>query len=283
MGSTRCLQEISPRPRDRRAPRDAAGCITSASNARSGGTRESVNRRTRRRQRGTRADRARAGRGRALSFLGSRTSVKASAETTAGRVAVIEHLSPRGSGSPLHIHSSEDEWFYVIEGELTFWVGGQVISAPTGSFIYGPRGVPHTFLVASEIARFLLVTEPAGFSGFIRTLAEPAQSLADSAATERAARPCARGPGRRRLRDRDPRPARDPGLSSGSRVGLVSQSIGWSSHTPWRITVRPANSFTPLHTCIRCGDSWTYGCPRRHLRWAPCRARPTPAALGRVR
>ena len=89
------------------------------------------------------------GEGESLWFLGSHTSVKASAETTAGRVAVIEHLSPRGSGSPLHVHSREDEWFYVIEGELTFWVGGQVIDAPAGSFVYGPRGIPHTFLVSS--------------------------------------------------------------------------------------------------------------------------------------
>jgi quercetin dioxygenase-like cupin family protein len=117
------------------------------------------------------------GEGESLWFLGSHTSVKASAETTAGRVAVIEHLSPRGSGSPLHVHSREDEWFYVIEGELTFWVGGQVIDAPAGSFVYGPRGIPHTFLVSSETARFLLVTEPGNFSGFLRTLAQPADAV----------------------------------------------------------------------------------------------------------
>jgi quercetin dioxygenase-like cupin family protein len=41
-----------------------------------------------------------------------------------------------------------------------------VIEAPAGSFVYGPRGIRHTFEVASEEARFLLVTEPAGFEGF---------------------------------------------------------------------------------------------------------------------
>ena len=115
--------------------------------------------------------------GEALWFLGILATIKASAETTDGRVAVIEHLAPRGSGSPLHVHRREDEWFYVTEGELTFWVGGQVISAPAGAFIYGPRDVPHTFEVASTQAKFLLVTEPAGFEHFMRTLAEPAQSL----------------------------------------------------------------------------------------------------------
>lgn len=115
--------------------------------------------------------------GEALWFLGVLATIKASSETTGGRVAVIEHLAPRGAGSPLHVHRREDEWFYVTEGELTFWVGGQVIQAPAGSFVYGPRDIPHTFEVASDEARFLLVTEPAGFEAFMRTVAQPAQAL----------------------------------------------------------------------------------------------------------
>ena len=115
--------------------------------------------------------------GEALWFLGVLATIKASSETTDGRVAVIEHLAPQGAGSPLHVHHNEDEWFYVTEGELTFWVGGQLTNAPAGSFVYGPRGIPHTFTVTSPEARFLLVTEPAGFEGFMRALSEPAQSL----------------------------------------------------------------------------------------------------------
>jgi quercetin dioxygenase-like cupin family protein len=119
-----------------------------------------------------------AGEGDALWFLGSLVTIKSSAESTDGRVAVIESYSPRGGGSPLHVHRREDEWFYVTEGELTFWVGGQVIKAPAGAFVYGPRDIPHTFEVTSDEARFLLVAEPAGFEGFVRAVAEPAQSLA---------------------------------------------------------------------------------------------------------
>jgi quercetin dioxygenase-like cupin family protein len=118
-----------------------------------------------------------AGEGEALWFLGCLVTIKASSQTTAGRVAVIEHLAPRGSGSPLHVHHHEDEWFYVTEGELTFWVGGQVIVAGAGSFVYGPRDIPHTFTVSSETARFLLVSEPAGLEGFICALAQPATQL----------------------------------------------------------------------------------------------------------
>ena len=117
------------------------------------------------------------GEGEALWFLGVLATIKASAETTDGRVAVIEHLAPQGGGSPLHVHHNEDEWFYVMEGELTFWVGGRLIEAVAGSFVYGPRDIPHTFTVTSAQARFLLVTEPAGFENFMRALSEPAQTL----------------------------------------------------------------------------------------------------------
>lgn len=117
----------------------------------------------------------RQGEGEARWFLGGLTTIKASASATAGRVAVTENWAPRGHGSPLHLHRNEDEWFYVLSGELTFWVDGQVITATAGSFVYGPRNVPHTFVVSSDEARFLLVVEPAGFDEFVRELSEPAQ------------------------------------------------------------------------------------------------------------
>ena len=117
------------------------------------------------------------GEGEARWFLGALATIKSSGETTGGRVAVTENWAPRGHGSPLHVHHNEDEWFYVLSGELTFWVDGQVITATDGSFVYGPRDVPHTFTVTSEEARFLLVIEPAGFENFLRALSEPAESL----------------------------------------------------------------------------------------------------------
>ena len=114
------------------------------------------------------------GEGEAYWFFGGLTTIKSSGDQTSGRVAVTEHLGPRGSGSPLHVHHNEDEWFYVLEGELTIWVEGKTVAAGAGSFVFGPRDVPHTFVVSSEQARFLLVTEPAGFEGFVRALAAPA-------------------------------------------------------------------------------------------------------------
>lgn len=110
------------------------------------------------------------GAGEHLWFFGGLTTIKAASDN----VMVTEQTAPRGSGSPLHVHHNEDEWFYVLEGELTIWVDGETHVAPAGSFVYGPRDIPHTFTVSSELARFLLVTEPGDFAGFVRTLAEPA-------------------------------------------------------------------------------------------------------------
>jgi quercetin dioxygenase-like cupin family protein len=116
--------------------------------------------------------------GEAIWFMASLALIKSDAVTTAGTVSVIEQIAPPGGGSPLHRHTREDEWFYVIEGELTFWVGGQTTRAPAGSFVYGPKGIAHTFQVTSETpARFLLVTEPAGFEGFVRALGTPAKAM----------------------------------------------------------------------------------------------------------
>ena len=114
------------------------------------------------------------GEGEHLWFFGGLTTIKTDGAASGGRVMVTEQLAPRGAGSPLHVHHNEDEWFYVLEGELTIWVAGKTIVAGTGGFVFGPRDVPHTFIVSSERARFLLVTEPAGMEGFIRALAVPA-------------------------------------------------------------------------------------------------------------
>jgi quercetin dioxygenase-like cupin family protein len=116
------------------------------------------------------------GEGEALWFLGGLVTIKAAGAATGGRFALIDQFAPRGHGSPLHVHEREDEWFYVMEGELAFWVGGKHIKAPAGSFVYGPRGIPHTFAVVSDEARFLVGVEPAGFENFVRALAQPAAS-----------------------------------------------------------------------------------------------------------
>ena len=138
---------------------------------------------------------------------------------------VTEQLSPRGSGSPLHVHHNEDEWFYVLEGELTIWVDGRTVVAGAGAFVFGPRDVPHTFVVSSEQARFLLVTEPAGFEGFVRALARAGDRAGDPARPDGAAGHGAGATRRRRTWARDPRPSRHPRLPT-DRVGHSTPAAG---------------------------------------------------------
>ena len=117
------------------------------------------------------------GEGEALWFLGTLVVIKATHDATGGRVAVLENLAPRGAGSPLHVHHREDEWFHVLEGELTIWVDGLTHVAGPGAFAFLPAGRPHTFTVSSDTARFLISAGPAGFEDFVRAAAVPAERL----------------------------------------------------------------------------------------------------------
>ena len=116
--------------------------------------------------------------GQAVWFLGTLVIMKATGEQTAGAFGLIDNLMPGGFASPYHMHRNEDESFYVVEGEMTFYVGEESVKAEAGAFIYGPRGVPHGFEVdGTEPARILLLNTPAGFEGFPVEVGEPAKEL----------------------------------------------------------------------------------------------------------
>ena len=117
------------------------------------------------------------GEGEAWWWLGvTLATIKATGEETGGRYTLIEVLEPQGAEVPLHVHHNEDEAFYILEGEMTFYVGEETIKAGPGSFLFGPRDVPHTYTVDSGPARLLFLLTPAGFEGFIRETSEPATS-----------------------------------------------------------------------------------------------------------
>jgi hypothetical protein len=73
------------------------------------------------------------------------------------------------------VHHREDEAFWSLERELTFQVGDETIKASPGSFLYGPRDVPHRYTVDSGPARMLFLLSPAGFEEFIYATSEPAK------------------------------------------------------------------------------------------------------------
>jgi quercetin dioxygenase-like cupin family protein len=118
-----------------------------------------------------------AGDGEATWFMGQLATVKMGSDQTRGRCALLEFVTPAGGGPPYHVHRSQDESFYVLEGEITFYVGDAIIEAAPGSFAFGPRNVPHTFVVGPQApARYLLFTEPAGFDRFVAEVGVPAET-----------------------------------------------------------------------------------------------------------
>jgi quercetin dioxygenase-like cupin family protein len=89
--------------------------------------------------------------------------MKARAADTGGALGLVEASLYRGFGPPLHVHRREDEAFYVIEGEIRFRQGEEEFVGGPGTWVWGPREVPHTFKVESERARALILVTPGGF------------------------------------------------------------------------------------------------------------------------
>lgn len=105
--------------------------------------------------------------------IGGDVTFLARGEQTNGAVTVLEVGVPPGEGPPLHVHTREDEWIHVLEGELRWKLDGELSATPAGSFVFIPRGVAHCFQnVGAEPGRMLVTFAPAGMEGFFDRLAE---------------------------------------------------------------------------------------------------------------
>jgi quercetin dioxygenase-like cupin family protein len=113
--------------------------------------------------------------GEAFWLTGMLQTVKIGAADTGGRYGLIEVVVPPGLGSPWHVHPEEDEWFFVLDGNLTVYVGDKRVDLTTGGFAFGPEGVPHTFIGAGPgPTRVLVGLAPLQFEGFLREVGQPA-------------------------------------------------------------------------------------------------------------
>jgi mannose-6-phosphate isomerase-like protein (cupin superfamily) len=112
----------------------------------------------------------------AIWFLGTLATVKASADRTGGALSVVEFTHPPGFATPPHVHHATDEGFYVLEGAMRGSCGDRTWHATSGSFVWLPRGVPHSYAVdGEETLRSLAITLPAGFERFVAEAGEPAR------------------------------------------------------------------------------------------------------------
>lgn len=103
------------------------------------------------------------GEGRTIGVVGDIYRFLATGEETDGRYAVMEAIVPPGGGPPPHIHSREEEGFFVLEGEITFQLGEERFVAGAGTFANMPVGSLHSFKNESgKPAKMLISVAPAG-------------------------------------------------------------------------------------------------------------------------
>ena len=105
-------------------------------------------------------------------------STLATGEHTDGSYYLTHAIVPPGGGPPAHVHSREEEAFYVIRGELMFLAGDEPVKAPAGTFVNVPKGTKHRFRNESDAdAEMIFWFAPAGIEGLFRELAEHPEDL----------------------------------------------------------------------------------------------------------
>ncbi|MGB7435718.1 MAG: cupin domain-containing protein [Candidatus Acidiferrum sp.] len=113
-----------------------------------------------------------AGSGHTFTMLGTTWRLLAAGADTGGGFTVLEQVTPAGWGPPRHIHSREDEIFYILEGAYELHVGDERRTVSAGASAILPRDVPHGFRnVASTPGRLLTVITPGGLEEYFLAVA----------------------------------------------------------------------------------------------------------------
>lgn len=108
----------------------------------------------------------------AVSGAGDEYRYLATGESTDGGYFLVEATVPPGGGPPSHVQTREEEAFYILEGELTFYGLDREITAGPGTYLNVPKGAKHRFRNnADRAARMLFFFCPAGIEGLFDELA----------------------------------------------------------------------------------------------------------------
>lgn len=111
-----------------------------------------------------------------LWFLGDLIQPIITSEMTRGLFQMSLTHSKAGSEPPLHEHNGEDEIFYLLEGQISFWAADVAVTLNAGDCILLPKDVPHIFKVSPEAeAKWLVMSAPSGLEQFFRAVAIPAE------------------------------------------------------------------------------------------------------------
>jgi quercetin dioxygenase-like cupin family protein len=108
-------------------------------------------------------------------WMGCLATIKLTSAQSAGQFSLVDCVLPPRVPVPAHIHSVQDETFYILEGKIAFRIDGTTTTARPGSVIFVPRGTRHEFTTISPTpARYLFLHSPGGFDEFVRLTSEPA-------------------------------------------------------------------------------------------------------------
>jgi quercetin dioxygenase-like cupin family protein len=110
-------------------------------------------------------------------YMGNLTTYLADRADTNGTFGFMEATLTPGSEPPPHVHSREDELFYVMEGAFDAYVGAEAYRVNTGECIFQPRLIPHAFVIRSPRLRMLALFIPGGIEEIFRELSSPAETL----------------------------------------------------------------------------------------------------------
>lgn len=114
------------------------------------------------------------GEGKTIAVVGDIYRFLATGDETDGRYAMFEAVISPGGGPPPHVHSREEESFFVLEGEITFQVGDQQIVAQAGTFANMPVGSLHSFKNCTDkSARMIISVAPAGLEKMFEEVGQP--------------------------------------------------------------------------------------------------------------
>ena len=108
--------------------------------------------------------------------LGALFERLASGAETGGAFDLSLVTQPAGTATPVHIHTQEDEAFYLLDGTMTYSADGELHRLARGSFIFLPRGRPHAFRVTGQApVRFLAIAAPGALMGLYDEVGRPAE------------------------------------------------------------------------------------------------------------
>ena len=113
--------------------------------------------------------------GQAVWYTTTRMTLKATGQSTGGALSLVEALAAPDTAPPWHVHHYDDEMLYILDGSFLFKCGDELFEGGPGTFVFLPRGIPHSFKVVSETpARFLVLGTPASIDQYFVAAGIPA-------------------------------------------------------------------------------------------------------------